>query len=139
MIFYFKHCFISFNVNEHLVVPFIELARGESCLGHLCFFFFFTQDYLPEHSWSHTTLILLIAWNLPCYFHFAFCLFVWLIKLMYSAPISPLGLFQGITCNNERLKGGPWTPKLLGDLNWRGPNLEGGHQTPLHTMEMYKS
>ena len=44
-------------------------------------FLLFTLDYLSEHSHSHTSLILHIARNLPCYLHFAFCLFVWLIKL----------------------------------------------------------
>ena len=51
-----------------------------------------------------------------------FCfLLVWLIKLKMSPPppISQLGLFQGIICNTERLKGvtlNPWItggPKML--------------------------
>ena len=44
-------------------------------------FLLLTQDYLSEHCYSHISLILLIAWNLPCYLYFYFCLFVWLIKL----------------------------------------------------------
>ena len=69
MIFsYFKHYFIVFNVNVHLAVPFVELSRGGSQLGRFCL-----QHYLSEHSYSHTSLIFLIAWNTSCYLHFAFC------------------------------------------------------------------
>ena len=35
---------------------------------------------LSVHSHSYESLILFIAWNLPYYLHFAFCLLVWLIK-----------------------------------------------------------
>ena len=34
----FKYYSIFFNVNEHLAVPFVELARGSSRVGHLRFF-----------------------------------------------------------------------------------------------------
>ena len=59
------------NVNEHLVVPFVELGRGEFHVGHL--HFFFKIDYLSEHSYSHTGLIFFFARNLAFYLHFAFC------------------------------------------------------------------
>ena len=36
---------------------------------------------LPEHSYSYESLILLIASNLPCYLHFAFCLYVWFLSI----------------------------------------------------------
>ena len=46
------------------------------------------------------------------------------------SSILPLGLFKGIICNVERLKGGPWSPELLvgnldqrGDLIWMGGGL----------------
>ena len=71
--------------NEHLAVPFVNLPRGASHVGHHCFFLF-TQDYLSEHSYSYTSLILLIAENVPCCFRFALCLFVWLIKLKCPNP-----------------------------------------------------
>ena len=35
---YFKHYFIFFNINEHLAVPFVELARSGSRVSHLRFF-----------------------------------------------------------------------------------------------------
>ena len=39
MIFsYFKRYFLFFNVNEQLVVPFVELANDGSRVGHLFFF-----------------------------------------------------------------------------------------------------
>ena len=81
----------------------------------------FTLDYLYENSHSHTGLILLIAWNLPFYKHFAFCLFVWLMQLKcVPHHLTPLRLFLGIICNTERLRGGTWSPELLSHLNWRG-------------------
>ena len=39
---------------------------------------------------------------------------------MFPSFILPPGLLQEIICNIERLKGGPWSPELLG-----GPKLEG--------------
>ena len=39
------------------------MTRGASGVGHL--FLLFTQDYLSEHSYSHTKLILLIAYVFP--------------------------------------------------------------------------
>ena len=47
----------------------------------LSLFLLFTLNYLSEHPHIDTGLILLVAQNLPCYLHFASCLFVWLIKL----------------------------------------------------------
>ena len=43
--------------------------------------FAYTGLPVSHHSHSNTSLILLIGWSLPCYFQFAYCLFVWLIKL----------------------------------------------------------
>ena len=128
MIFSFKHYFIFFNVYAHLGVLFVELVRGRSCVGYLHFFCFFY--YLSEHHHSHTSLILLIVWNFPL---LAFCfLFVFIVDRtqMYPSFISPLGLFQGIIHDTERLKGSTLEPWIIGgpDLKRRGP------QTPLHTM-----
>ena len=82
MIFsYFKDYFIFFNVNEHLAVPFVELARSGSHVSHLRFFCLHRITCLGIHSYSHTNLILLIVLNLPCYLHFALYLFLWLMKL----------------------------------------------------------
>ena len=36
--YYFKHFLILFNVNEHLTVRFVKLARGAPDVDHLCFF-----------------------------------------------------------------------------------------------------
>ena len=38
MFSYFKHFLTFFNDDEHLAVPFVELARGGSLVGHLLFF-----------------------------------------------------------------------------------------------------
>ena len=37
MVSYFKHFLTFFNDNERLAVPFTELARGGSLVGHLLF------------------------------------------------------------------------------------------------------
>ena len=67
------------NVNEHLAVPFVEWVRGGYHVGHLCFF---CLHWLTCRR-SHNGLKILIAQNLPCYFNFAFCFFVWLIQLKF--------------------------------------------------------
>ena len=56
---------------------------------------------------------------------------------MYPSSISPLGLPQGITCNIERLRGGTWSPELLGRPKLWETDLKGGPQTPLHTMDIF--
>ena len=90
----------------------------------------FALEDLSEHSHIYKRLILLIARNLPCYLHFAFCLIVWLISLKYVWPpetvlmatwmtsCHSLELFRGIIHNIERLKEGTL---LLGE----GHKLEG--------------
>ena len=90
----------------------------------------FPLEDLSEHSYIYKCLILLIAQNLPCYLHFAFCLIVWLISLKYVWPPETvlmarwmtschlLELFQRIIRNIERLKEGIL---LLGE----GHKLEG--------------
>ena len=50
---------------------------------------------------------------------------------MYPSSISPLGLFQGIICNIDRLKSGTLEPCITG-----GRKLEGGPQTPHHTVRL---
>ena len=91
---YLKHYFICFNVNQYLAVSFVELERGGSRVGYICFFLF-TLDHLSEHSHSHTGLILLIARNILL---LAFCfLFVCMVDQTQVCPssISPLRLFGG--------------------------------------------
>ena len=80
MIFsYFKHFFIFSNVNEHLVVTFVELAGGGSCVGHFHFFCLLRATCM--------SLILFVAWNIP-------------YQTQMCPPfISPLWLFQATTCN----------------------------------------
>ena len=128
-----KKCVVLFfNADEHQAVPFVELARCGSYVGHL------TLNYLPEHSHSHTRLILLIAWNPHCYLHFAFCLFAWSIKLKFIAHQSRhLDCFRGSYVILTGWKGKPWNieslgrPKLEEDLI-----LKEGSQTHLHIMNI---
>ena len=91
----------------------------------------FTLDYLSKHSHRHTSLILLIAQNLLL---LAFC-FLLVPRIdptqMRPSSISPSGLFQGITCNIERLKEGPWSPELLGDRYRKGDLIWKGNLRPL--------
>ena len=76
--------------------------------------------YLSKHSHRHSGFILLIARYLSYYLHFAFCSFVWLIKLkMCPSSISPFGLLQNVILRGW--KRGPWCLELLGeDLIWKG-------------------
>ena len=79
------------------------------------YFFCFCRFTCLSISQSHK-FNLTYCLKSPCFLHFTFCLFVWLLKLMYPPSISPLGLFQWIIYNIERLKGGtlePW-------VNWKG-------------------
>ena len=59
---------------------------------------------------SHADLIFLIAWNLPCYLHFAFCFFYCWFNSNVPSSISSLNCLTG-SYNTERLEGGnlePW-------------------------------
>ena len=79
-----KRYFIFFNVNKYLAVPFVKLTRNGSRVGHLCFCLH--RITLSEHSYRYTGLILLIASNLPCYLHFAFCSNVWSKSIVPPHP-----------------------------------------------------
>ena len=92
-IFYFKHYFIFFNVNEHLAVPFVKFARGRSHVGHLLFFVYTGLSVwaFPQSPRLSLTYCLKSS-LLP-----AFCfLFVWLIKLKcVSHPSHNYKCFRG--------------------------------------------
>ena len=107
MIFsYFKHYFMLFNVNEHLVVPFVELARDGSRVGHLRFFCLHRITCLS--IWAFPQLQKLnLTYCLKSSLLLAFCLlFVCMVAQtqMYSSSISPLELFQRIICNIHSVK-----------------------------------
>ena len=76
----FKHCFIFFNVNEHLAVPSVELTRGGSHVDLLCFFCI------------HRITCWLLAFS-------CVCLYGWSNSQKSPSSNSPLRLFQGIICN----------------------------------------
>ena len=84
-----------------------EIGKAWISYG-LSLFLLFTLDYLSEHSYSHTGLILFITGNLLCYLHFAFCLlYGW---LNVSVPLIDLTIRAGLG-NHVILrdwKGGPW-------------------------------
>ena len=82
-----------------------------------CLFLLFTLDYLSEYSHSDIALMELIAKNLPCYLHIAFCLFVWLIQLK-CVPHTFVAIRM---CNIENLKEETFRPQITG-----GPNLKRG-------------
>ena len=93
MIFYFKYYFVFFLIlNERPLVLFLKLVMGVSRVGYLHFFCLLAWLFPQLYKLN------LIAWNLLCYLHFAFCLFVWLIKLMLRG-----------------WKTGPWSPELVGE------------------------
>ena len=118
---YFKHNFKVFNVKEHLAVPFVKSARGGFCVGHLLYFCLHSVTCMSIPS--HTSLILLTAWNLPCHLHFCFvCLYGWsnshLVLIYLTIRTVSKGSYY------VTLRG--WKKGDLGDLNyWGGPKLEG--------------
>ena len=66
---------------------------------------------------------------LPCYLHFAFCLFVWLIKLKCAShPFHHQDCFRGSYAKLKDWKGEPWSPGVLGRPELvGGPNLKVGN------------
>ena len=103
----------------------VKLRRNGSPMAHL--HFCLHRITLSNHSCSYTSLIFLIASNLPCFFPcilLSVCMFDQ--NQMDPSFISPLEMFHGI-CNIERLKGregGTFgAVNYLEDLNWRGAGL----------------
>ena len=98
MIFYFRPYFIFFNVNEHLAVPFVELATGGSRVSHLHFF------CLQRITWLRipTVIQTYLTYCLKSSLLLAFC-FVSLYMVdqtqLYPLSISLLALFQGMIYN----------------------------------------
>ena len=112
-----------------------EIGKAWISYG-LSLFLLFTLDYLSEHSYSHTGLILFITGNLLSYLHFTFCLlYGW---LNVSVPLIDLTIRAAL--GNHVIfrdwKGAPWRPELMGDLNWKGSGLiwKRERQATLHTM-----
>ena len=83
---------------------------------------------MPEHSHGHTSLILLIAWNLPL---LSFC-----FLLVCMVDKTQVELFQGIMCNIERLKRGTLDPWITGGPKTEErPDLKGRDLRPLFIPE----
>ena len=118
-----KPYFIFFDVNEHLAVPFVE-GLGPVWVISVSFVYTGLKPFPKPHKLN---FIYCLKFSLLL----AFCfLFGWSNPNVPSS-ISPLGMFQGIICNIERLRGGPWSPEFLDR-----PKLEGRPQSPLHTMNI---
>ena len=110
---------------------------GGSRVGYLRFFCLhwitclsITEDYFVPQSHK-----LNLTYRSKSSLLLAYCfLFVCMADQtqMCFSSISPLGPFQGIICNIERKKGGPWSPVLLGNLVGVGTWFErGGELRPL--------
>ena len=109
-----------FNVNEHLSVLFFELTRIGSSMGHLCFCGLYRITCLNSFCLK-SSFVLALCFIIVCMVD---------QTQMYPSCISPLGLFQGITCNIEQLIGGSFGAlNCWGNLYWRREP-----QTPLHTL-----
>ena len=105
--------------------------QGVGCGWAIFISFIYTELLVWAFSQSYS---LNLTYCLKSSLLHAFCfLLVSMVDQTQMCPSSilSLGLFQGIICNIERLKGGSWSPELLG-----GPVL-GEYQTPLHTMLMW--
>ena len=95
-------------------------------MGPVLVICFFSLHWITCLSiFSHTRLTLLIAWKLLCYLHFAFCLFVPLIKLKCTPH-----LYHHLDC----LKGSytAWSRELLGR-----PQKVGDLRPPLRTIHIH--
>ena len=94
---------------------------GKAWLSYgLSLFLLFTLDYLSEHSYSHTGLILFITGNLLSYLHFAFCLlYGW---LNVSVPLIDLTIRAALG-NHVILR--DWKGGILETWINGGPKLEG--------------
>ena len=80
-----------FNVNEHLPVLFVELARSGSFVDKELLAWAFLQSHKLNLSYCLKSSLLLV-------FSFLFVCMVGQTQ-MHPSSISPLRLFQGIICN----------------------------------------
>ena len=97
-LFLFRTLFIFFHVNEHLAVPFVELARGGPLVGHLHSVSFVCMGllvwaFIQSHKLNLTYCSkssLLLAFSSVC-----------LVDQcqMYPSFISPLQMLHCIICN----------------------------------------
>ena len=118
-----------------LTVPFAKLTMNGSRVSHLCFCLH--RIILSEHSHSYTSLILLIAWNLPSYLHSAFCLYSWSNSNVPLIHLTIRNVSGGSYVTMRGWNMGLWSPELLGRAKLDWLIWKGGHQTPLHTMYTY--
>ena len=103
------------NVNKHLAIPFVKLAKGWSRVCHLCFFCLYGITGLSIPT-------------LPCYLHFDFCLYCWSISNLLLIHLT-IRTVLGDRWETERGTMAPWItrggPKLK-----RGSDLKGGTSDP---------
>ena len=99
--------------------------QGISPVWAITVFFVYTGLLVWAFPQSHR-LNLTYCSKASLILRFCFFCMIYPTWICFSS-ISPLGLFQEIICNVERLKGGPWRPELLvgnldqrGDLIWMG-------------------
>ena len=116
-----------FNINgQPPAIQFVKLTKVHVPLvDHPHFFYLHRISCL---SIPTVTQIHLIAWNIPCYLHLAFCLLVWLIKLKFTPYISHQDCFRESQVILRDWKHGSWSPDY--DL-WGGPDLKGMDLRPL--------
>ena len=105
-------------MDSHLAIQFVKLTKVRGPLvDHPHFFYLHRISCL---SIPTVTQIHLIAWNIPCYLHLAFCLLVWLIKLKFTY-ISHQDWFRESQVILRDWKHGSWSPDydLWGDQIWK--------------------
>ena len=88
---------------------------GGSRVGHLRFFFLHRITCLNIPTVTQALIVtpaLILLYRLLAFYVLFVC--------FSNVPISPLGQFQWIICNIERLIGGPWSSELLGGLKLDG-------------------
>ena len=114
--YYFKHYFIFLTVNQHLTVPFVELARGGCCVSHLHFFCLLAWSFPHLRKLNFTyclkfSLLLAFCFLFVCMIDQLKCTLIHLIIRIVSGDYMQYW---------EAERGKPGALNYWGDLHWRG-------------------
>ena len=114
--------FYVFNVNEHLAVLFVKLARVGSHVSHLLFLLF-PLGYLSEQSHSRTGFMFFLFWwksSLLLFILLSVCLYGWSNSNVPFNHLTIRTVSGDHMFNIDSMNGGPWSTVLPEELNWRG-------------------
>ena len=110
--------FIFFNANEDMTVPFVELARVWSRVGHLRFFYL---HWITSLSIFSRTGLILTNIFLITYILLSGCLCIWSNPNVPLIHLTIRAVSGDQVFNTEKFKGG----RDLGALNYWGSQIVG--------------